>query len=52
MNPAAKEDPSSPIYGMPVFNVDAARSVIVLKRSLKSQALRASKMRCSSAPTP
>ncbi len=35
VNPAAKEDPSSPIYGMPVFNVDAARSVIVLKRSLK-----------------
>ncbi len=34
VNPAAKENPSSPIYGMPVFNVDAARSVIVLKRSL------------------
>jgi H+-translocating NAD(P) transhydrogenase subunit beta len=34
VNPAAKENPSSPIYGMPVFNVDAARTVIVLKRSL------------------
>jgi NAD(P) transhydrogenase subunit beta len=34
VNPAAKKDPSSPIYGMPVFNVDQSRSVIVLKRSM------------------
>lgn len=34
VNPAAKKDPSSPIYGMPVFNVEQARSVIVLKRSM------------------
>ncbi|WP_330183142.1 NAD(P)(+) transhydrogenase (Re/Si-specific) subunit beta [Nocardia sp. NBC_01503] len=35
-NPAAREDPSSPIYGMPVLNVDQAKSVIVLKRSMNS----------------
>ncbi|MFC8531568.1 NAD(P)(+) transhydrogenase (Re/Si-specific) subunit beta [Nocardia sp. NPDC057227] len=35
-NPAAREDTSSPIYGMPVLNVDQARSVIVLKRSMNS----------------
>jgi NAD(P) transhydrogenase subunit beta len=34
VNPAAKKDPSSPIYGMPVFNVEQARSVLVLKRSM------------------
>ncbi|WP_063041693.1 NAD(P)(+) transhydrogenase (Re/Si-specific) subunit beta [Nocardia pseudovaccinii] len=35
-NPAAREDASSPIYGMPVLNVDQAESVIVLKRSMNS----------------
>ncbi|WP_280438723.1 NAD(P)(+) transhydrogenase (Re/Si-specific) subunit beta [Nocardia cyriacigeorgica] len=35
-NPAAREDSSSPIYGMPVLNVDQAKSVIVLKRSMNS----------------
>jgi NAD(P) transhydrogenase subunit beta len=34
VNPAAKKDPKSPIYGMPVFNVEMSRSVIVLKRSM------------------
>ena len=34
VNPAAKKDRSSPIYGMPVFNVEQSRSVIVLKRSM------------------
>ncbi len=34
VNPAAKKDTSSPIYGMPVFNVEQSRSVIVLKRSM------------------
>jgi NAD(P) transhydrogenase subunit beta len=32
VNPAAKRDPKSPIFGMPVLNVDLARRVIVLKR--------------------
>jgi len=36
VNPAAKTTPSSPIYGMPVFNVDQARTVMVLKRGLGS----------------
>ncbi len=35
-NPAARNDPSSPIHGMPILNVDQARSVIVLKRSMSS----------------
>ncbi|MFE3322069.1 NAD(P)(+) transhydrogenase (Re/Si-specific) subunit beta [Nocardia sp. NPDC059195] len=35
-NPAARDDKSSPIYGMPVLNVDQAKSVIVLKRSMNS----------------
>lgn len=34
VNPAAKNEPGSPIYGMPVLDVDQARSVIVIKRSL------------------
>ncbi len=33
-NPAARDDPSSPIYGMPVLKVDEARSIIVLKRGM------------------
>jgi len=35
-NPAAKDQPDSPIYGMPILQVDEAQSVIVLKRSLSS----------------
>jgi NAD(P) transhydrogenase subunit beta len=35
-NPAARNDPSSPIHGMPILNVDQSRSVIVLKRSMSS----------------
>lgn len=34
VNPVANTDPSSPIAGMPVLNVDQARTVIVVKRSL------------------
>ena len=33
-NPAARSDPSSPIYGMPILNVDHAHNVVVLKRSM------------------
>jgi H+-translocating NAD(P) transhydrogenase subunit beta len=36
VNPGAKTDTASPIYGMPVFNVEQARSVIVLKRSMNT----------------
>ncbi|MCO5248129.1 MAG: NAD(P)(+) transhydrogenase (Re/Si-specific) subunit beta [Chitinophagales bacterium] len=35
VNPAANTNPASPIYGMPVLNVQNARTVIVCKRSLK-----------------
>jgi NAD(P) transhydrogenase subunit beta len=35
-NPMAREDKGSPIYGMPILNVDKARTVVVVKRSLSS----------------
>ncbi len=34
VNPAAKDDPSSPIYGMPILDVLAAKNTVVIKRSL------------------
>ena len=34
-NPAARHSQSSPIYGMPILNVDKARTAVVIKRSLK-----------------
>ena len=36
VNPAAIDDPGSPIYGMPVLNVWEAKNVIVLKRSMST----------------
>ena len=36
VNPAAREDKTSPIYGMPIINVDEAQQVIVLKRSMRT----------------
>ncbi len=35
VNPAAKNTPGSPIFGMPILNVDNSKAVIVLKRSMK-----------------
>jgi len=34
VNPAARSDPGSPIYGMPILDVDKAQSVVVMKRSM------------------
>lgn len=36
VNPAAREDETSPLYGMPIIDVDRARTTIVLKRSMRS----------------
>ena len=35
VNPAARSEPASPIYGMPILNVDRAQNVVVLKRSMR-----------------
>jgi NAD(P) transhydrogenase subunit beta len=35
VNPAARDNPGSPIYGMPILNVDMAANVVFLKRSMR-----------------
>jgi H+-translocating NAD(P) transhydrogenase subunit beta len=34
VNPAARNQPGSPIYGMPILDVDKAQNVVVIKRSM------------------
>jgi NAD(P) transhydrogenase subunit beta len=34
-NPAARSNPQSPIYGMPILDVDHSKSIIVVKRSMR-----------------
>ena len=47
VNPVAKTDKSSPIYGMPILDVANAKQIIVIKRGKGTEALRASRTRCS-----
>jgi NAD(P) transhydrogenase subunit beta len=51
VNPVARTDPDSPIAGMPIIDVDKARTVIIIKRS-SAPASPASPTRCSPPRTP
>ena len=50
MNPAARTNQASPIYGMPILDVDKAQNVVVLKREHAARASPASTTRSSTTP--
>ena len=51
VNPAALDEPGSPIYGMPIIRADSARRSVVMKRSHGQRLRRASRTTSSSATT-